>query len=249
MPLFSQLILISPSVTAYALGCVFIAAIARGFSGFGFTLLAIMSLSFVMPLAMIVPAMFVLEIAAGVRLLPVIWGKVHWASIRVLVVASVLATPLGAYLLVKIPGEVIKVVLASLIVLCCAVLISGFKLRRMPSALQTAATGAGAGVLNGALGLGGPPVIVFFLGSPLALEAGRASIIAAFLAMDVAALPAFWAMGLFSRESLHLGLMSLPVLMAGVSVGAIFAKRTSEDLARKIIIAMLLLMALASLAL
>ncbi len=56
----------------------------------------------------------------------------------------------------------------------------GLQATKMPTAMQTAATGAGAGVLNGSLGLGGPPVIVFFLGSPLALEAGRASIVAAF---------------------------------------------------------------------
>lgn len=245
--MFSQLTLVSPSVTAYALGCVFIAALARGFSGFGFTLLAIMSLSFVLPLSTIVPAMFVLEIAAGVKLLPSIWGQVHWSSIRVLVITSVLATPLGAYLLARMPGELVKVILAVLIIGCCLVMISGFKLRRMPSFMQTAATGAGAGVLNGSLGLGGPPVIVFFLGSPLALEAGRASIIAAFLAMDVAALPAFWALDLFGREALHLGLMSLPVLVLGVWLGARMALRVEEGLARRIIIVFLLILALGSL--
>lgn len=83
--MLSDVVLVSPSVTAYALCCVFVAAVARGFSGFGFTLLAIMSLSFVLPLATIVPAMFVLEIAAGLRLLPSLWGQVHWRSIRVLV--------------------------------------------------------------------------------------------------------------------------------------------------------------------
>ena len=244
--MLAELLIDSPSVTAYALGCVFLAAIARGFSGFGFTLLAIMSLSFVLPLSTIVPAMLVLEIAAGLKLLPSIWGHVHWRSIRVLVIASIIATPLGAYLLVKIPGEYVKVVLAVLIVICCLALITGFKLRKMPSFMQTAATGAGAGVLNGSLGLGGPPVIVFFLGSPLALEAGRASIIAAFLAMDVAALPAFWALGLFGRESLHLGFTSLPVLVLGVWVGSRIAQRVDEAVARKVIIGLLLLLALGS---
>lgn len=244
--MLSDWVLVSPSVTAVAVVCVFIAAIARGFSGFGFTLLSIMSLSYVLPLSTIVPAMFVLEIAAGLKLLPTIWGQVHWQSIRVLVIASIIATPLGAYLLVKIPDELVRVVLAVLIIACCLVLITGFKLQRMPSFLQTAATGAGAGVLNGSLGLGGPPVIVFFLGSPLALEAGRASIIAAFLAMDVAALPAFWALDLFDRQSLHLGFMSLPVLILGVWVGSRLAQRVEEAIARKIIIALLLVMAAGS---
>ncbi|WP_434772325.1 sulfite exporter TauE/SafE family protein [Pseudomonas entomophila] len=247
MEVLTNLVLVSPAVTAYALGCIFMAAMARGFSGFGFTLLTVMSLSYVLPLSTVVPAMVVLEIAAGLHLIGSIWGNVHWNSIRVLVVSSILFTPLGAVLLAAIPSGHVKILLAVLTSACCLILITGYKLKRMPSFLQTAATGAGAGVLNGSLGLGGPPVIVFFLGSPLALEAGRASIIAAFLAMDVAALPAFWALDLLTRESLLLGLMSLPVLASGVWVGARFARRVDEVIARKLIIGLLLVLAVGSL--
>lgn len=242
----SEFLIFSPPITAYALCCVLLAAVARGFSGFGFTLLSIMSLSFVLPLSTIVPAMFVLEIAAGLKLLPSIWRQVHWASIRVLVISSVITTPIGAYLLAKISPALVKFVLAVLIIVCCIVMLTGYKLQRIPSVMQTAATGTGAGILNGALGLGGPPVIVFFLGSPLALSAGRASIIAAFLAMDVAALPAFWALGLFSEDSIHLGLMSLPILMLGVWLGSRAAERVQEEIARKAIIGLLLLLAFGS---
>ncbi|MFF7065616.1 TSUP family transporter [Pseudomonas sp. NPDC008258] len=237
----------SPLVTLYCLTAVFIAALARGFSGFGFTMLAIMSLSFVVPLTTIVPAMVILEIVAGVKLLPAIWRHVHWRSIRVLTVSSIIATPLGAYLLARISGETVKLVLAVLITVCCLVMISGYKLKKMPSTMQTAAIGAGAGVLNGSLGLGGPPVIVFFLGSPLALEAGRASIIAAFLIMDLAALPAFWALDLFTPQALHLGLLSLPVLAAGVWCGSRLVSRMTEMMARRVIMVLLLFMAFASL--
>ncbi|MFK0033677.1 sulfite exporter TauE/SafE family protein [Pseudomonas monteilii] len=245
--MLDHFILISPLVTAYCLAAVFVAAVARGFSGFGFTMLSIMSLSFVLPLTTIVPAMVILEIAAGVKLLPAIWRHVHWRSIRVLVMSSVAATPLGAYLLAEVSADAVKIVLALLIMACCVVMISGYKLQKMPTVFQTAATGAGSGVLNGALGLGGPPVIVFFLGSPLALEAGRASIIMAFLAMDVSALPAFWALDLFTWQSLQLGLMSLPVLVLGVWCGSHMVTGMSEALARRIITMLLLVMAVGSL--
>ncbi|MFK0095612.1 sulfite exporter TauE/SafE family protein [Pseudomonas sp. NPDC090592] len=247
MNTLDQIVFISPLVSLFCLAAVFVAAFARGFAGFGFTLLSIMSLSFVLPLKTIVPAMVILEIAAGIKLLPAIWRHVHWRSIRVLVMSSVAATPIGAYLLAKIPGETVKVVLAVLTMACCLVLISGYKLQKMPSTLQTAATGAGAGLLNGSLGLGGPPVIVFFLGSPLALEAGRASIIAAFLAMDVAALPAFWMLDLFTVQALQLGVMSLPVLVVGVWCGSRMVAGMSEIVARRIIIVLLSIMAVGSL--
>lgn len=238
-----ELIGMTPQELAYTGFCVFIAAVARGFSGFGFTLLTIMSLSFILPPAVIVPAMFVLEIVAGIKLLPEIWGKVHWRSIKTLVVASIVATPFGAYLLVSLSAFQVKLMLAIIVTCTGGALLSGFKMRRMPSFFETAATGAGAGILNGALGLGGPPVIVFFLGSSLALAAGRASIIAAFLAMDFAALPTLWMLGLFTRESMLLGLVALLPLMLGVFCGSKLAHRADERVARKLIVIVLLMMA------
>lgn len=228
---------------AYVLSCVFIAAVARGFSGFGFTLLTVMSLSFVLPAAVIVPAMFVMEIAAGLKLLPAIRGQVHWRSIRVLVIAAIAATPLGAWLLASLPDEQVKLMLAIMVSLTGLALLGGFKLQRMPSLFSTAATGVGAGVLNGSLGLGGPPVIVFFLGSPLALEAGRASIIAAFLAMDIAALPALWALGMLTQQALVLGLLALPALVLGVMLGTRLNGRVAEAKARRLMILLMLAMA------
>src|SRR5512146_1895421 len=66
---------------ALSLACVLGAAVVRGFSGFGFSLLSITSLSLVMEPAEIVPSIFMLEIAASLPLLPGIWRDVHWRSI------------------------------------------------------------------------------------------------------------------------------------------------------------------------
>jgi uncharacterized membrane protein YfcA len=230
---------------AYAFICVFLAAVVRGFSGFGFALLAIISISFVLPPATIVPAMFALEVAAGIHLLPSIWRDVHWRSIAVIVVSAIACTPIGVYVLANVPADPMKLALAVIVFVTAVALMAGFQMKRMPTRLETAATGAAAGLLNGAFGIGGPPIIVFFLGSPLALEAGRASIIASFLAMDIAGLPALLAFGLFTREAISLALVSLPALVAGVYLGSRLVGRMSEALARKVVLAVLLVMAVA----
>jgi len=227
----------------YACACVFLAAIVRGFSGFGFGMLAITSISVALPPATVVPAMFVLEVAAGIHLLPSIWKHVHWRSIGVIVATAILCTPAGVYLLANVPARPMKIALAVFVFTSAAVLMTGAQMRRMPTTSETGATGAASGLLNGAFGMGGPPIIVFFLGSPLALEAGRASIIAAFLAMDIAALPALFAFGLFSWDSLRLAVLSLPVLVAGVFLGSRLVGRVNEAAARKAVLAVLMLMA------
>ncbi|NVN38487.1 TSUP family transporter [Komagataeibacter swingsii] len=103
-----------PFEIPYAFSCVFLAAVVRGFSGFGFALLTVISLSFVLPPATIVPAMFVLEVAAGVHLVPSIWRDIHWRSIAVMVGTAVVFTPMGVYCLATAPVAPMKLVLAGL---------------------------------------------------------------------------------------------------------------------------------------
>ena len=153
----------------YACACVFLAAIVRGFSGFGFAMLTITAISAALPPATVVPAMFVLEVAAGIHLLPSIWRRVHWRSIGILVAAGIVGTPAGVYLLANVPANPMKIALAVVVVVRAAVLMAGVQMARMPTTTETASTGAASGLLNGAFGMGGPPIIVFFLGSSLAL--------------------------------------------------------------------------------
>lgn len=229
----------------YASLCVFLAAIVRGFSGFGFGMLTITSMSLVLAPATVVPAMFVLEVAAGIHLLPSIWRHVHWRSIGIIVVTSIACTPMGVYLLANVPAEPMKIAIAIVVFATAAALLSGLQMRRMPTTMETAATGAASGVLNGAFGMGGPPIILFFLGSSIALQAGRASIIAAFLAMDFAALPTLYGFGLFTREAVMLALVSLPALVVGVFLGSRLVGRVEERAARRAVLLLLMGMAVA----
>ena len=223
----------------------FLAAIVRGFSGFGFGMLTITSMSLVLAPATVVPAMFVLEVAAGIHLLPSIWRHVHWRSIGIIVVTSIACTPMGVYLLANVPAEPMKIAIAIVVFATAAALLSGLQMRRMPTTMETAATGAASGVLNGAFGMGGPPIILFFLGSSIALQAGRASIIAAFLAMDFAALPTLYGFGLFTREAVMLALVSLPALVVGVFLGSRLVGRVEERAARRAVLLLLMGMAVA----
>ncbi|MGD9915877.1 MAG: sulfite exporter TauE/SafE family protein, partial [Rhizobiaceae bacterium] len=55
-------------VLALSSGAIFIAAIVRGFSGFGYSLLSITAISLILPVQDIVPSIFLLEVAASLNL-------------------------------------------------------------------------------------------------------------------------------------------------------------------------------------
>jgi uncharacterized membrane protein YfcA len=98
--------------------------------------------------------------------------------------------------------------------------------------------------LNGALGIGGP-IIIFFLGSPVAIEAGRASMIAAFLAMDLSGIPSLVAFGLITWEAAKLLVICLPALVLGILLGSRLVGRMDPLQVRRVLLWLLMGLGLA----
>jgi uncharacterized protein len=204
----------------YGVVVVFLAAIVRGFAGFGFSLLTISALSLVYPVATIVPAIFLLEIAASAHLLPSIWKDVHWKSLVPLIVGCLIATPLGVWLLAHMPQQPMQIAMALFVLIAVGLMWFGFALKTMPGRLGSALAGAASGFANGAFGIGGPPVVLFYFASPAGVVAGRASLIAFFLATDVIGLANLSVYGLITRQSLMTAAIFLLPLVSGVWIGA-----------------------------
>jgi hypothetical protein len=233
------------SVTiAYGLACILGAAFVRGYSGFGFSLLAVTALSLRLAPAEIVPSIFLMEIAASLHLLPSIWREVHWRAIGVLLIGYTVAVPIGVWLLARMPQAPMKIALGLCVLAATMLLMRGLALKRMPGAAATVGTGAASGLLNGAFGIGGPPVILFFFSSPAGEVIGRASVIAFFLATDAIGLVFLAREGLVTADSLLRALIFLPALILGIWLGAHSFKRSDQATFRTWILRLLALLAL-----
>jgi uncharacterized protein len=229
---------------AYAILCIFLAAIVRGFSGFGFSLLAISALSLVYAPAEIVPSIFMLEIAASLHLLPSIWKDVHWRSLLPLTIGCILATWAGVWLLAKVPAPPMQIALSIFILIATWLLWKGFALKSMPGPVATVVAGAASGLANGAFGIGGPPVVLFYFSSPAGNIAGRASLIAFFLITDVIGLANQSVYGLVTWDAAMRALIYLPALLAGVWIGQRSFKGTDPEVFRKAVLVLLAVLAL-----
>ncbi len=233
-----------PILLVPAAALIICAAIVRGYSGFGFSLLAITGLSLFYPPAKVIPAIFMLELAASLHLLPSIWREIHWRSLSWLMAGALLGTPVGVYALANFASAPMTVALAAFVLLAAALLWKGFAFRTMPSAPATLAVGAATGIANGAFGLAGPPVVLFYFASPAGHTAGRASLIAYFLFTDAVGLAFLAREGLVTREAGILALAFLPALAAGVWLGARMFKTADPVRFRKIVLIVLACLAL-----
>ena len=203
----------------YAVACIFGAAVVRGYTGFGFSLLSIVSLSFVLSPAEIVPSIFIMEVVASLHLLPSTWRHIHWRALAWLAVGSLAGTPFGVYALAHVPPAPMTLALAAFVLMAALLLVRGFALKSLPGPAATFAAGTASGLFNGSFGMGGPPVILFFFSSPTGAAAGRASMIAFFLMTDVVGLAWQGWSGLLREATLWRALAFLPALIGGVWLG------------------------------
>jgi uncharacterized protein len=227
----------------FACICIFGAAIVRGFSGFGFSLLSITALSLVYAPAQIIPSIFMLEVAASLHLLPSIWKDIHWRSLLPLTLGCLIATPLGVWALANVPARPMQIALALFVLAATFALWRGYALKSMPGPVASTAAGAASGLANGAFGIGGPPVIVFYFSSPAGNIAGRASLIAFFLITDVIGLGNQAVQGLLSWDAVWRAAAFLPPLLLGVWIGNSSFKSANPETFRKAVLVLLAVLA------
>ena len=194
-------------------------AYLKGYTGFGASMLWVTSLSLVLPPIEVVPMVLLFEVVTSIFLLPRIWNDIRWNSILLLLIGTWIATPIGIYGLANLPANPIRIALAIVVFVAAILILRGFALRHEPGKPATLGTGLAAGILNGSMGIVGPPVILFYFSSPIGVVAGRASIIAFFIGTDTVGSAMFAGQGLLGSEVLYRTAVFLPVLLAGVAFG------------------------------
>ena len=221
---------------------VFVAGIIRGYSGFGFAMVAVTSISLVLPRVHVVPLVLILEVLASIRLVPQVWRDIDWYSLRWLLVGSLFATPFGVYLLANIPAVPMRISISLLVLVAAILLMRGWAWKRMPGRPLILTTGVACGILNGAAAIGGPPVILLYLSSPAGVMVSRASIIAYFLGIDAMSLAMVSLQGLTTSRVLLLLIVCLLPLLFGIAVGSrLFIKVDKESFRHHVLILLIIL--------
>jgi len=230
-----------------AVVAVFTAGVIRGYSGFGFAMVAVTSMALVIPPARVVPLVLILEVLASISLLPQVWKDIDWYSLRWLLAGSLVATPFGAYLLAHVPADPMRMSISLLVLVAAILLLRGWAWKQMPGRPLILTTGVTCGILNGAAAIGGPPVILLYLSSPAGVTVSRASIIAYFLGIDSMSLVMASIHGLLTLQTLLLTLVCLVPLILGIVIGSNIFLRIDKKSFRHHVLVLLILLSLAGL--
>ena len=161
-------------------------------------------------------------------------GKAAWDELRVLIPAALVGIALGALAFGVMSDRMVVGALGLISVLFAAdrLLRRGKGVESAPRAtvprLWAGLCGAGAGFTSTLSHAGGPPLLIYLLGRGLPRERFVATTVFFFAAINLAKLPFYLKLDLFSRDTLVMSLLLLPLVPLGVWLGMRLLARIPE---------------------
>ena len=199
---------------------VLFAGFLRGFVGFGAAMVVVPVLSLVYGPIIAIPAASVMGLPATALLLP---DAIRYSEPRIVLPISIaifICTPIGVWVLVSVDPQLMKVVISILVVVMVMMLFKGWKLIHDPGLLVLSAAGAAGGIIQGAAGIGGPPVVAVALSRAGPVAQQRANVVGVMTAISLSSFLPMWHFDLLSRESIALGLVLFAPNSIATWVGA-----------------------------
>jgi uncharacterized membrane protein YfcA len=225
----------------------FIAAMSRGFSGFGAALIFVPLASTIVSPKVAAPLLLIVDAVLALGFIPNAWRNANRPEVGVMAFGALFGIPLGALALLRLDPLVIRWTIVTLAALMLALLLSGWRYRGKPNTPLTFGVGAFAGVFSGAAQVGGPPVVAYWLGSTMPPANTRASIILYFSASTAIAVAAYFAGGILNASVLDLALLMGPVYGLGLFIGARLFGVADESFFRRICYALIVVAIVVSL--
>jgi len=211
-----------------------IAGLVRGFSGFGSALIY-------MPL---IAAVYEPRIAAATLLLidticalPFTLRAIpqsNWREVGPVSIAAALALPLGAIALVVVDPLWLRWLIVVLVLVALAALAFGWRYHGKPTLPAWLGVGVLAGFGAGAVQIGAPPLLVFWLGGNNNATTVRANIMAYFIVQGPLSCLAYYWNGLFTKEAIALSVLLGPPFAAAMALGVYSFHGSSEQLYRRV---------------
>jgi hypothetical protein len=229
--------LIIDATTLHLLLIVFFATLVRSTFGFGEGLVALPLLALFIPIKIAAPVVVLLSITVAAVVVAQDWHKIHLRSASWLLAPTFVGIPLGVALLANHHQNSVKAALAIIIILFSGYFLFSKKLPQLHSDSRIWMLGCGfiAGVLGGAYGLNGPPLVVYGSMRRWSPQHFRAILQGYFLPASIVGMVGYWFAGLWVPAVTRYYLISLCVALPTIFLGRFVNRRLSGDTFLKIV--------------
>jgi uncharacterized membrane protein YfcA len=184
-----------------------------------------------LPLKVAAPLAVLVSITIAAVVVAQDWRKIHLRSTGWLVGSTLFGIPVGLLLLTSSHQKAVKIALGIFIVAFSVYSLLG---RRPPELMTDSKAwllgcGFAAGVIGGAYGMNGPPLVIYGAMRRWSAQHFRATLQAYFLPASVIGMFGYWLAGLWVPAVTHYYLLCLPVLLPAVWLGRMVNHRLHGD--------------------
>jgi len=212
----------------------FVSGTARGFSGFGSALIFMPLASSIAGPRLVAASLLIIDFFAAAPLVPNAWKHADRKATAIMVCGALVGVPIGTYFLSRLDPVTTRWIISGFVLALLLLLLSGWRYRGKDHAVVAVGIGGVAGFCSGLAQTGGPPIVGYWLGRPIASTIARANILLFFGASDCFSVVSYALSGLITADSLKFSLVVGPVYAVGVWFGASLFGKASEALFRGI---------------
>ncbi|HET7105677.1 MAG TPA: sulfite exporter TauE/SafE family protein [Candidatus Acidoferrum sp.] len=215
----------------YVLCVILLATVIRSAFGFGEALVAVPLLAFWLPLPVAAPLAVLVSITVAAIVVIQDWRHIHIRSAGWLVLSTLPGIPLGLLLLMNRHQRGVKATLAAILIVFSLHSLLG---RSAPKLKQESrrwllVCGFLAGILGGAYGMNGPPLVIYGAMRRWTAQHFRATLQGYFLPASIIGMGGYWLAGLWTSTVTRYYLFSLPVTFLGVYLGRVLNHRLQGE--------------------
>jgi uncharacterized membrane protein YfcA len=211
-----------------------ISATARGFSGFGSALIFMPLASSIAAPRLVAALLLIIDFVAAAPLVPKAWQQADRKATAVMVAGALVGVPIGTWFLSRLDPVTTRWIISGFVFALLLLLLSGWRYRGKDHAALSIGIGGLSGFCSGLAQTGGPPIVGYWLGRPIASVVARANILLFFGAADFFSAVSYALTGLITMDAIKFSLVIGPVYAIGVWFGASLFGRASEALFRAI---------------
>ncbi|MBR1146399.1 sulfite exporter TauE/SafE family protein [Bradyrhizobium sp. AUGA SZCCT0431] len=239
----------SVSLTAAIAICAiaFVSGLARGFSGFGSALIFMPLASSMAAPQLVAALLLIIDFIAAAPLVPNAWKQADRRATAVMVFGALIGVPIGTYFLSRLEPVTTRWIISAFVFALLLLLLSGWRYRGKDHASISVGIGGVSGFCSGLAQTGGPPIVGYWLGRPIASNIARANILLFFGASDFFSVVSYSLTGLITMDAIKFSLVVGPIYGIGVWLGASLFGRASEALFRAICYALIAMAVIAGL--
>lgn len=219
-------------VLLHVMVVLFVATLIRSAFGFGEALVAVPLLALRIPVTVAAPLAVLMSITVALAIIAQDWREIHVRSAAWLVLAAVCGIPLGLLLLVTVDERIVKALLAGVIVSFSTYCLLGRNLPRLKHDHRAWLLGCGflSGILGGAYGMNGPPLIVYGTLRRWPPQHFRATLQGYFLPASLLGMIGYWFSGIWVADVTRYYLYCLPATVTAILLGRVINRRMSGAL-------------------